>query len=40
LARGMRVKCRRWRVVSTRAMLKSVFGGEGCVSWVWVRMCV
>jgi hypothetical protein len=23
LARGMRVKCRRWRVVSTRAMLKS-----------------
>jgi hypothetical protein len=23
LARGMRVKCRRWRVESTRAMLKS-----------------
>ena len=32
-ARGMRVKCRRWRVESTRAMLKSEGGGV-LVGWL------
>jgi hypothetical protein len=38
-ARGMRVKWRRVRVESTRAMLKSVWREGGLVVWCGCFMC-